>query len=137
MIAEALHLADEREHVRAQSHGEIAVRIELARLRMLLRLIENGEERVETALVDRDAALIERKRHRLPFPPEFGRASTRRAMDAPKVRRYQLPAWLRLSAEADVFQPEADLDRSTPISAPIRSKWSPWAPQDRDRRASP
>src|SRR3984957_17670983 len=73
MIAEALHLADEREHVRAQSHGEIAVRVKLARLRMLLRLIENGEERVEPAFVDRDAALIERKRHWLQFPPEFGR----------------------------------------------------------------
>src|ERR1700679_4292370 len=46
---------------------------------MLFRLIENGEERVEAALVDGDAAVIERKRHRLQFPPEFGRTSTRAA----------------------------------------------------------
>src|ERR1700722_1316978 len=85
VIAKALNLADERPHVRAQPHGEIVVRVELTRLRMLLRLIENGEERVEAALVYGDAALIERKRHRLQFPPEFGRTSTRRVMDAPKA----------------------------------------------------
>ncbi len=38
---------------------------------MLLRLVENGEESVERALVDRHAALIERKGHRLQFPPEI------------------------------------------------------------------
>src|ERR1700684_4271211 len=51
---------------------------------MLFRLIENGEERVEAALVDGDATLIERKRHRLQFPPEFGRTSTRRPWMHPK-----------------------------------------------------
>src|ERR1700727_3651426 len=85
VIAKALNLADEGPHVRAQPHGEIAVRIELARLRMLLRLIENGEECVEPALVDRHAALIERKGHWLQFPPKFGRTSPPQAMDAPKV----------------------------------------------------
>src|SRR3981189_287766 len=50
----------------------MVVRVEVARRRMLLGLVENGEERVEPALVDRDAALIERKRHWLRFPPENG-----------------------------------------------------------------
>src|SRR6202035_156248 len=69
--AEALHLADEREHVRAQPHGKVVVRVKLARRRMLLRLVENGEECVQAALIDRDATLIERKRHWFRFPREF------------------------------------------------------------------
>ena len=78
VIAEGLNLAGKRPHVRAQPHREIAVRVELARLRMLLRLVENGEKRVERALVDRHAALIERKRHRLHIPPQNRRRTAAR-----------------------------------------------------------
>ena len=63
VIAEGLDLARERPHVRSKADGKIVRGVELARLGVGLRLVEDAEERRQRAFERRHAGLIKRNRH--------------------------------------------------------------------------